>query len=816
MALRDLFPTERSFNTACFRPCAVSEVAYCGVGSRHLVSGLAAPRPKALTDLQVLFLQEIPTHFSFLYIGLTVVNLCGVGSQPLYSGLIDFISRRHWLAWYLHTHWPRRRFFELSVTLKFGVGVGSLLQTGVHLVDPTILGLHLSTFHLLIGTLLFALALFWTGVHSPGGTEQLSDKFFGGGSPFLTGHSTTSFPNIWAEPRIKGLGSIPFSGPWQRWQQHFLTQIQNAVFGEWLDTFLGLWLRTGVAHCGVGSRDLTGRATKGHFLVFSGLGTLSACPYNTLNTRFCKGITAAVLIWIFVFRGGLPIITFHWPGLGDTETHTDHLLQRWTNCCSTFSIHSFICCSATLLLVNLTLECLCTTFIFQFHWIWHTLATYFFSFHHWPSNTSRARTDQPFSRSGPTSRHSFARFFQGLWFFRLTLNLLLLLQMQSCWGEGWSPAVGAPEVFFPVAKDTSQKTKQHGEQPPMCFGTPAGPETEWRATPKVAKRSLMRAHRRALQTGSAWYRGRHYDLADFERMGCKQQNSFASATLSPAVYQDWQQCNRRHMNKGRLNLWQWNSGGLASSTLDELKSWLVLNCIDIGVIVETRLTFDAQWSDQHWHILHSGEGSHRGKGIMLLISKKFCNLSQMRWQFHDTGRLVHVRIALSPRPLDILACYQHTFQPTRICHQNRERWWTKFDQVLNGLPNRNCLVVLGDFNCSLSSSSGVSGVSQFAWRGRSCSGPMHNDQSRFLSILRGNGLVTLNTWSSALGPTYIHGDQASRIDYVCVRPMYADHTARTVRYLWNSPFLNQTAYGHVPILSSITRYWIPTNDSHKI
>ena len=76
-----------------------------------------------------------------------------------------------------------------------------------------------------------------------------------------------------------------------------------------------------------------------------------------------------------------------------------------------------------------------------------------------------------------------------------------------------------------------------------------------------------------------------------------------------------------HSNKRRLNIWQWNCGGISSSRLDEVKAWLVLNHVDLAILVETRMTF-AQWSDQHWHILHSGEGPNRGKGIMVLISNR--------------------------------------------------------------------------------------------------------------------------------------------------------------------------------------------------
>lgn len=76
--------------------------------------------------------------------------------------------------------------------------------------------------------------------------------------------------------------------------------------------------------------------------------------------------------------------------------------------------------------------------------------------------------------------------------------------------------------------------------------------------------------------------------------------------------------------------------------------------------------------------------------------------------------------------------------------------------------------------------------------------------------------MVLNSWSHQLGPTYVHGDQASRIDHICVRQMFADGEARRVKYLWDSPFLQQTDVGHTPILSTIAKYWIPSFAQQQI
>ena len=68
------------------------------------------------------------------------------------------------------------------------------------------------------------------------------------------------------------------------------------------------------------------------------------------------------------------------------------------------------------------------------------------------------------------------------------------------------------EVPASVLTDLWTGTKLHGRQPPLCYGTSLGRGTANRTCDKVVKRSLHRAHRRALCLGHAWYKGRSYGL----------------------------------------------------------------------------------------------------------------------------------------------------------------------------------------------------------------------------------------------------------------------------------------------------------------
>ena len=204
-------------------------------------------------------------------------------------------------------------------------------------------------------------------------------------------------------------------------------------------------------------------------------------------------------------------------------------------------------------------------------------------------------------------------------------------------------------------------------------------------------------------------------------------------------------------------------------------------------------------------------GAFRGQGILVMVRRTLCPGSKLLWQHTVPGRLLHVRLLLRGRPLDVLAGYQHTYSNTGRCLKDRENWWMKLETILHSIPKRNSLLLVGDFNTSLHQVHSHVGTSDFRWQGTLCRGTAHSDTGRFMSILRFFGLVVLNSWSSALGPTYVHQDQASRIDFLCVRKHQADGLARQVRYLWQCPFLGSLHVGHVPMMCSMAKYWIPEN-----
>ena len=563
-----------------------------------------------------------------------------------------------------------------------------------------------------------------------------------------------------------------------------------------------------------------------HSLHTTGLGTHSDCPIRGLLIQFgTEGW--APLIWL-ARRHFLQAPAAHFNWKARFTTLYCGLLYHWGKFWTVLTVvrdwlhfswwrfqFQFFWIGLALLLAKgaLELRWLCSHFcIFGGSFLNVSEQTSFAG----KSSCSTGGTHTPRGTSGPKSRRHPHKSSTRLGFWLLSLIYLYMTLWQGGWGEGCGQAMMAAEVQNTPHAHLDMGTKLHGLQPQACFGTTIVPDTARKRQNKVVKRSLQRAYRRSQQQGMAWYKGKLFCTADFERMGCAVPLQRAQPVTHGQWNTDLHRCNQHHASKRRLSVWQWNCSGLSTPKLDEVKAWLTLNQIDIAALVETRWAYDAQWTDGHWNMIHSGEGEPRGKGILLLISTRVCAASQIQWQLHDSGRMVHVRLNLQPRSLDLLVCYQHTFQPTASCRQARAKWWTLLETVLTGLPSRNGLILFGDFNCSLGASGQNIGTGSFRWRGSLCTGLIHPDAARFQQILRHFALNVLNSWSAALGPTFVHGSQASRLDYFCERRPYADGTARQVRYLWDSPFLHQTDFGHVPMMCTLAKHWIPSFSQHKI
>ena len=330
-----------------------------------------------------------------------------------------------------------------------------------------------------------------------------------------------------------------------------------------------------------------------------------------------------------------------------------------------------------------------------------------------------SNTLQPGPKSGSFERRRHGRLVFAWWLMATIYN-----HNYQSWGEGDSSAMGSVAVPAPweQALVSTLGTKTHGQGPTACFGTSQRPHLH----SSVVKRSLRRAQKRIQTQGMAWYRGQCLTQRNFKELW-PGILPIASVTPTPATSarpNDLRRCGLTHSPRHHhFNCLVWNSGGLSAPRLDELRTWMFQNNISVGVFLETHWQYTSEWSDDHWHYIHSGDPSFKGQGILVITNRHFCNAHNLKWRDIIPGRLLHVKFQCGERDIDTIACYQHTCKRTTANQKDRDHWWQTLESTLRTLPSRNTFALVGDFNCHLPQCNAITGTGHFRWKGRLITGP---------------------------------------------------------------------------------------------
>lgn len=278
---------------------------------------------------------------------------------------------------------------------------------------------------------------------------------------------------------------------------------------------------------------------------------------------------------------------------------------------------------------------------------------------------------------------------------------------------------------------------------------------------------------------------------------------------SPAHSIDGPRVGPPHEPRQRAHILSWNGTGLTSARLEELCHWLHPQLVQIVSLQETRWSGQREWVNSEWSFISDGGDPHNSTGILLMIRRKFCDQSHISWCSWIRGRLLHVRLFLADRPLDIVCIYRHAFHATYTCKQARLHLFDQLEQLLNSIPSRNNLIVIGDFNTSLTACPNHIGTSSFLGRD-GIRTTQHPDSGRLTDIVRSHGICMLNTWQDCLPPTFLASKgQGSRIDFIGTRLRQADLEAKQCSPLESCPLRGLSEQGHLPLLGSVPLKWKP-------
>ena len=374
--------------------------------------------------------------------------------------------------------------------------------------------------------------------------------------------------------------------------------------------------------------------------------------------------------------------------------------------------------------------------------------------------------------------------------------LVHLWQQISVWSEGFI-VVMDDEGAGLVTKPLSQPAKKHDEEPRQTYESK---QTKCK-TKQTSKRSFRRAIKRAQTHGFTWYQNRMYTASHFGVQMVTSNIRMTTPNVQPP----------KNQSRARLTCFSWNCSGLPVAHWDWLNLWAERQPVDIIFLQETHWATTQEWSQDRYHIIHSGL-SFKQAGVMIMISKNVCSADAISWQQVDAGRILHVRIHGKHRSFDLVNVYQHPYHHANT--EVRNHFWMNLTGLLNMLPQRNLLFLAGDLNTSADFRSGGVGSASYMWEGQRHTGSTHADSHQWQQIIRRHDLIALNTWQSTLGPTYRFLHQHSRIDFLCCRRLHADQTSKQIVQLDDFPLLPLDGAFHVPQIISIRKTWHPTGGSN--
>ena len=250
---------------------------------------------------------------------------------------------------------------------------------------------------------------------------------------------------------------------------------------------------------------------------------------------------------------------------------------------------------------------------------------------------------------------------------------------EGCTSQPWASAEAAPSSPNWI---TLIQAKQHGTSLQSGLGHGECPPHVAVKT-NVQKRSFRRAVRRARTAGCAWYRGK-----------CYTPDQFLSVKLPeiplPKVKQQVQY-TKEFAPRHRLQVCHVNVGGLSQGRLAEIKQWALMTEANVIILSEARWSFESEWEDKDWYMIHTGSSDDKANGILFLIRNTICTAADIGFASVIPGRLGHLRIHQNQRSIDLLGCYQFADAHSNQRLQQRQDFWDCLGTTVQNMPNRNML-----------------------------------------------------------------------------------------------------------------------------
>ena len=194
----------------------------------------------------------------------------------------------------------------------------------------------------------------------------------------------------------------------------------------------------------------------------------------------------------------------------------------------------------------------------------------------------------------------------------------------------------------------------------------------------ACKRSFKRAQTRAMRDGSTQYRGRCHTPASLSLQYVGK--AAPKPVLAPSL----------HTNSCRFVTW--NAGGVHAVRYAEILAWLEAerasgNPVHVLCVQESKWAQDSEFSNDHWHIIHSGTGNATG-GVLFFVSRQLAAAPQLKHAALIPGRVLHLRI-YAQTVIDVLGVYQHAWTNTHrayLAQTAQAAWRARNSSCFNPVP----------------------------------------------------------------------------------------------------------------------------------
>ena len=318
----------------------------------------------------------------------------------------------------------------------------------------------------------------------------------------------------------------------------------------------------------------------------------------------------------------------------------------------------------------------------------------------------------------------------------------------------------------------------------------------------TAKRALRRARARAEKEGGAKYRGR---WCAAEQLNQTRKGVAHFSNEEPRNNTNPRASAAKHRIGKRIQCISFSISGASSSAWQECMAWLQDNQqhIDVALVQETHWKGEGSrdFVSGPWFVVTTGATSSDSKaGLAVLIHNRLGGPEQISAQTHLQGRLMRVRTHQGDNSIDVINLYQHVWRSQLDKEGNtkcKESVWKKLRQVTTKIPQRNTLIVGGDFNCTIRRMRHHIGSAITEAREPS------SDQEEFLGYLQDHGVALLNTWNAKPAYTCQTGDAQTQIDFIICREQRADKLAKDSRPWHQAPVGRWKANHHIPVWASV-------------